>query len=108
MRLYTDNCVPPAPARAADAKNKRENNSLSFVLFVLCQLTRDFDARTFGIKLLKKKAMSVEEDTELRDLVSKTLENNGVLAKIRVRLGFQKAILSWLRTAHSSSISAGL
>ena len=29
--------------------------------------------------------MSVEEDTELRDLVSQTLENNGVLAKIRVR-----------------------
>ncbi|XP_034244430.1 FGFR1 oncogene partner-like [Thrips palmi] len=30
--------------------------------------------------------MSVEEDTELRDLVSKTLENNGVLAKIRAEL----------------------
>ena len=30
--------------------------------------------------------MSVEEDTELRDLVSQTLENNGVLAKIRAEL----------------------
>lgn len=27
----------------------------------------------------------MEEDTELRDLVVQTLENNGVLAKIRVR-----------------------
>lgn len=29
----------------------------------------------------------MEEDTELRDLVVQTLENNGVLAKIRVRPG---------------------
>lgn len=29
--------------------------------------------------------ISMEEDTELRDLVVQTLENNGVLAKIRVR-----------------------
>jgi hypothetical protein len=28
--------------------------------------------------------MSGEEDTELRDLVAQTLENNGVLSKIRV------------------------
>lgn len=28
----------------------------------------------------------MEEDTELRDLVVQTLESNGVLAKIRVRL----------------------
>lgn len=28
--------------------------------------------------------MSVEEDTELRDLVAQTLETNGVLNKIRV------------------------
>lgn len=27
----------------------------------------------------------MEEDTELRDLVVQTLENNGVLAKVRVR-----------------------
>jgi hypothetical protein len=30
--------------------------------------------------------MSAEEDTELRDLVAQTLEANGVLGKIRVRL----------------------
>lgn len=30
--------------------------------------------------------ISMEEDTELRDLVVQTLESNGVLAKIRVRL----------------------
>ena len=29
--------------------------------------------------------MSVDEDTELRDLVAQTLETNGVLGKIRVR-----------------------
>lgn len=29
--------------------------------------------------------ISMEEDTELRDLVVQTLESNGVLAKIRVR-----------------------
>lgn len=29
--------------------------------------------------------MSADEDTELRDLVSQTLETNGVLGKIRVR-----------------------
>jgi len=34
--------------------------------------------------------ISMEEDTELRDLVVQTLESNGVLAKIRVRL--RKAI----------------
>lgn len=28
----------------------------------------------------------MEEDTELRDLVVQTLENNGVLAKVRVRI----------------------
>lgn len=28
--------------------------------------------------------ISMEEDTELRDLVVQTLENNGVLAKVRV------------------------
>lgn len=28
--------------------------------------------------------MSVEDDTELRDLVTQTLETNGCLAKIRV------------------------
>ena len=28
--------------------------------------------------------MSVDEDTELRDLVAQTLETNGVLGKIRV------------------------
>ena len=32
--------------------------------------------------------MSVEEDTELRDLVAQTLENNGVLGKIRVHMIF--------------------
>ncbi|XP_011149135.1 FGFR1 oncogene partner-like isoform X1 [Harpegnathos saltator] len=31
--------------------------------------------------------ISMEEDTELRDLVVQTLENNGVLAKVRVRHG---------------------
>lgn len=31
--------------------------------------------------------ISMEEDTELRDLVVQTLESNGVLAKIRVRPG---------------------
>lgn len=30
--------------------------------------------------------ISMEEDTELRDLVVQTLENNGVLAKVRVSL----------------------
>ena len=30
--------------------------------------------------------ISMEEDTELRDLVVQTLENNGVLAKLRVCL----------------------
>lgn len=29
--------------------------------------------------------ISMEEDTELRDLVVQTLENNGILAKVRVR-----------------------
>jgi hypothetical protein len=28
--------------------------------------------------------MSTEEDPELRDLIAKTLENNGVLGKLRV------------------------
>lgn len=28
--------------------------------------------------------MSVDEDNELRELVSQTLESNGILAKIRV------------------------
>lgn len=32
--------------------------------------------------------MSTEEDTELRDLVAQTLEANGVLGKIRVKLTF--------------------
>lgn len=30
--------------------------------------------------------MSADEDTELRDLVAQTLESNGVLGKIRVKL----------------------
>ena len=30
--------------------------------------------------------ISMEEDTELRDLVVQTLENNGVLAKVRVSI----------------------
>ena len=30
--------------------------------------------------------MSADEDTELRDLVAQTLETNGVLGKIRVRI----------------------
>ncbi len=34
----------------------------------------------------QKTNMSVDEDTELRDLVAQTLETNGVLGKIRVRL----------------------
>lgn len=34
---------------------------------------------------IKKQKMSADEDTELRDLVSQTLESNGVLGKLRVR-----------------------
>lgn len=33
---------------------------------------------------------SIEEDTELRDLVAQTLENRGILPKIRVSLPFFK------------------
>ena len=32
--------------------------------------------------------ISMEEDTELRDLVVQTLENNGVLAKVRASIFF--------------------
>lgn len=39
--------------------------------------------------------MSVEEDTELRDLVSQTLESKGVLSKIRVRL-LSLLFIQWL------------
>jgi len=38
------------------------------------------------VLLLAMIVMSAEEDTELRDLVAQTLEANGVLGKIRVRL----------------------
>lgn len=33
---------------------------------------------------VKSSEMSVDEDNELRELVSQTLESNGILAKIRV------------------------
>lgn len=39
-----------------------------------------------GLEVTNLVEMSAEEDTELRDLVAKTLENNGVLAKIRAEL----------------------
>lgn len=38
----------------------------------------------FLVRTMLDGNISGEEDTELRDLVMQTLENNGVLAKVRV------------------------
>lgn len=47
--------------------------------------------------------ISMEEDTELRDLVVQTLESNGVLAKIRVR-SLQEAMFHEQKKGYSTSL----
>ena len=48
--------------------------------------------------------ISMEEDTELRDLVVQTLENNGVLAKVRVSWAGDELIIMRFYKSLISSI----